>query len=250
MGIESAVLSVRNLAAGYGPAQVLHDVSFDVAPGEMLVVIGRNGVGKTTLIETLCGLTTWQGGEITFAGTRIEKLSPFRRNRLGIGWVPQEREVFPTLSVAENLDVVYRGGPWTRAALYDLFPRLAERRSHYARQLSGGEQQMLVIARALATNPSLLLLDEPVEGLAPLIVQEMIAAIHKMRRESAMSIIMVEQKHDIALAHSDRCLVIDHLRQRRTLGRPCPARPADRGGGIVDGRNFSGIRVQMGGLPG
>jgi len=138
------------------------------------------------------------------------KLSPFRRNRLGIGWVPQEREVFPTLSVAENLDVVYRGGPWTRAALYDLFPRLAERRSHYARQLSGGEQQMLVIARALATNPSLLLLDEPVEGLAPLIVQEMIAAIHKMRRESAMSIIMVEQKHDIALAHSDRCLVIDH----------------------------------------
>ncbi len=210
MGIESAVLSVRNLAAGYGPAQVLHDVSFDVAPGEMLVVIGRNGVGKTTLIETLCGLTTWQGGEITFAGTRIEKLSPFRRNRLGIGWVPQEREVFPTLSVAENLDVVYRGGPWTRAALYDLFPRLAERRSHYARQLSGGEQQMLVIARALATNPSLLLLDEPVEGLAPLIVQEMIAAIHKMRRESAMSIIMVEQKHDIALAHSDRCLVIDH----------------------------------------
>ena len=204
------VLTVSDLSAGYGAAKVLHGVSFDVARGEMLVVIGRNGVGKTTLIETICGLTTLQGGTISFNGQRIEKLAPYQRNRLGIGWAPQEREVFASLTVAENLGIVYRGGPWTTEALYGLFPRLGERRRSYARQLSGGEQQMLVVARALATNPSLLLLDEPVEGLAPLIVQEMISAINRMRRESALTIVMVEQKHDIALANSDRCLVIDH----------------------------------------
>ena len=207
---ETPVLVVSNLSAGYGAAQVLHGIDFSVARGEMLVVIGRNGVGKTTLIETICGLTTLQGGTISFNGQRIEKLAPYRRNRLGIGWAPQEREVFASLTVAENLGIVYRGGPWTTEALYGLFPRLAERRRSYARQLSGGEQQMLVIARALATNPTLLLLDEPVEGLAPLIVQEMIAAINRMRRESALTIIMVEQKYDIALANSDRCIVIDH----------------------------------------
>ena len=203
-------LSLNNLSAGYGAARVLHGVDFTVARGEMLVVIGRNGVGKTTLVETICGLTTLQGGEISFNGKRIEKLPPFRRNRLGVAWAPQEREVFSSLTVAENLGIVYRGGPWTKAALYGLFPRLAERQRSYARQLSGGEQQMLVIARALATNPTLLLLDEPVEGLAPLVVQEMVAAINRMRRESALTIIMVEQKYDIALANSDRCIVLDH----------------------------------------
>jgi branched-chain amino acid transport system ATP-binding protein len=207
---DMPVLTVSDLSAGYGAAKVLHGIDFSVARGEMLVVIGRNGVGKTTLIETICGLTTLQGGEIAFNGKRIEKLPPFRRNRLGIGWAPQEREVFASLTVAENLGIVYRGGPWNTEALYGLFPRLAERRRSYARLLSGGEQQMLVIARALATDPTLLLLDEPVEGLAPLIVQEMIAAINKMRRESALTIIMVEQKYDIALANSDRCIVIDH----------------------------------------
>ncbi len=204
------VLSAHNLSAGYGAAQVLHGIDFNVSRGEMLVVIGRNGVGKTTLLETICGLTTLQGGEIKFNGVNIEKLPPYKRNRLGIGWAPQEREVFPSLTVEENLAIVHRGGKWPLEKLYELFPRLKARRTNYARQLSGGEQQMLAIARALASDPALLLLDEPVEGLAPLVVQEMVAAINLMRTESQMTIIMVEQKHEIALAHSDRCIVLDH----------------------------------------
>lgn len=204
------VLAARGLSAGYGAARVLHSLDFHVARGEMLVVIGRNGVGKTTLIETICGLTTFQGGDILFKGQSIQKLPPHKRNRLGIGWSPQEREVFPSLTVEENLAVVYRGGKWPLAKLYELFPRLQARRNNYARQLSGGEQQMLAIARALASDPELLLLDEPVEGLAPLVVQEMVAAINRMRVEARLTIIMAESKHEIALAHSDRCIVLDH----------------------------------------
>ncbi len=204
------ILDVRKLDAGYGAAKVLHGVEFTVSRGEMLVVLGRNGVGKTTLLETICGLTTWQAGEILFKGQNIERLAPYRRNRMGIGWSPQEREVFPSLSVQENLAVVYRGGKWTIDKLYDLFPRLRARRDNYARLLSGGEQQMLAIARALASDPDLLLLDEPVEGLAPLVVQEMVAAINRMRAEAALTIVMVETKHEVALAHSDRCIVLDH----------------------------------------
>lgn len=203
-------LEVRQLAAGYGPARVLYGIDFSVARGEMVVVIGRNGVGKTTLIETICGLTTQQGGEIFLHGARVEARPAFRRNQLGIGWVPQEREVFPSLTVEENLSVVARPGKWPLEKIYELFPRLAQRRKNYGTNLSGGEQQMLAIARALATNPSVLLLDEPVEGLAPLVVQELIAAIRKMRTEGDLAILMVEQKFEIALANSDRCLVIDH----------------------------------------
>jgi branched-chain amino acid transport system ATP-binding protein len=202
-------LSVRELDAGYGAARVLHGVEFSVARGEMLVVIGRNGVGKTTLVETLCGLTTHQGGEIVLHGARIDGLSAHRRNKRGIGWVPQEREVFPSLTVDENIEVVARPGAWTMERIRGLFPRLAARRGNYGNQLSGGEQQMLAIARALATNPTLLLLDEPLEGLAPLVVQELVAAINAMRAQGDLSILMVEQKHDIALAHSDRCIVMD-----------------------------------------
>jgi branched-chain amino acid transport system ATP-binding protein len=203
-------LVVKNLSAGYNLARVLHSVEFMVERGEMLVVIGRNGVGKTTLIETLCGLTTHQAGEIYLHGERIDTLPAYRRNRLGLGWVPQEREVFGSLTVDENLAVVLRPGPWTTESIYALFPRLAERRGTYSKQLSGGEQQMLAIARALATNPSVLLLDEPVEGLAPMVVQEMVGAIHRMRTQGDLTILMVEQKHEIALANSDRCLVMDH----------------------------------------
>jgi branched-chain amino acid transport system ATP-binding protein len=203
-------LEVRQLAAGYGPARVLHGIDFSVARGEMVVVIGRNGVGKTTLIETICGLTTHHGGEILLHGACVEGRPAFRRNRLGVGWVPQEREVFPSLTVEENLSVVARPGKWPLEKIYELFPRLAQRRRNYGTNLSGGEQQMLAIARALATNPSVLLLDEPVEGLAPLVVQELIAAIRKMRTEGDLAILMVEQKFEIALANSDRCLVIDH----------------------------------------
>jgi branched-chain amino acid transport system ATP-binding protein len=205
------LLEVRGLCSGYGRARVLHDLALSVRKGETLVVIGRNGVGKTTLLETLIGLTTHQSGEIWFDGQRIDALPAHRRNRLGIGWVPQQREVFPSLTVEENLGVVARrGGDWTMERVYALFPRLRERRRNFGNQLSGGEQQMLALGRALMTNPALLLLDEPVEGLAPLIVQEMMAAIDRMRGEGDMAIVLVEQKYDLALAHSERCAVIDH----------------------------------------
>jgi branched-chain amino acid transport system ATP-binding protein len=203
-------LAVKGLLAGYGQARVLHGLDFVLARGEMVVVIGRNGVGKTTLIETLCGLTTQQGGEIFLHGKRVETLPAHRRSRLGLGWVPQEREVFGSLTVEENLAVVARPGAWTIDKIYDLFPRLGARRRNSGVQLSGGEQQMLAIARALATNPSVLLLDEPVEGLAPLVIQELVAAIARMRAGGDLAILMVEQKFEIALANSDRCLVMDH----------------------------------------
>ena len=223
-------LAVKGLQAGYGKARVLHGLEFSIARGELVVVIGRNGVGKTTLIETLCGLTTLQGGEISLYGKRVEGLPSHRRSRLGLGWVPQEREVFGSLSVEENLTVVARPGPWTLDALYDLFPRLAARRRNSGTQLSGGEQQMLAIARALATNPSLLLLDEPVEGLAPLVVQELVAAIARMRDAGNLAILMVEQKFEIALANSDRCLVMD----RGENVHRCPSRELLHDHGLLD----------------
>jgi branched-chain amino acid transport system ATP-binding protein len=203
-------LAVKNLAAGYGRARMLHGIEFTLAPGEMLVVIGRNGVGKTTLIETLAGLTTHHGGQIILHGQAIEQMPAYRRSRLGLGWVPQEREVFSSLTVEENLSVVMQPGRWPLERIFELFPRLKARRGNYGNQLSGGEQQMLAIARALATNPSVLLLDEPVEGLAPLIVQELVEAIKRMRADGDLSILMVEQKYEIALAHSERCIVLDH----------------------------------------
>ena len=209
MAPEAMALSVTNLSGGYGAARILHGMDFTIARGELLAVIGRNGVGKTTLVETLCGLTTYHGGEISLHGERVELLPAHRRNRLGIGWVPQEREIFPSLTVQENIEVVARPGDWTAPRIFDLFPRLAARRGNYGNQLSGGEQQMLAIARALATNPSLLLLDEPVEGLAPLVIQELIAAVDRMRAHGDLAILMVEQKHELALAHSDRCIVMD-----------------------------------------
>lgn len=205
------LLSLQGVHAGYGAARVLHGLDLTVARRETLVVIGRNGVGKTTLLETLIGLTTHHEGAIHFNGQRIETLPAHRRNRLGIAWVPQAREVFTSLSVEENLRVVARGkGPWDLDAVYGLFPRLRERRRNQGHELSGGEQQMLSMARALMTNPTLLLLDEPVEGLAPLVVEEMLRAIDRMRRDGDMTIVMVEQKWDVALRHADRCVVIDH----------------------------------------
>jgi len=220
LGSDARALAVVDLLAGYGQARVLHGLDFTVGRGEMVVVIGRNGVGKTTLIETLCGLTTLQGGEISLHGQRVEGLPAYRRSRLGLGWVPQEREVFGSLSVEENLTVVGRPGVWTIDKIYELFPRLDARRRNSGAQLSGGEQQMLAIARALATNPSLLLLDEPVEGLAPLVVQELVAAIARMRATGDLAILMVEQKFEIALANSDRCLVMD----RGEIVHRCPSR--------------------------
>jgi branched-chain amino acid transport system ATP-binding protein len=204
------LLYVRRLCAGYGPARVLHELDLQLEHGGLLVVLGRNGVGKTTLVETLMGLTTWHSGEITFDGRRLASAPAHVRNRAGLAWVPQQREVFPSLTVAENLTVVARPGHWTRERVYRLFPRLEERRANLGTQLSGGEQQMLALGRALMTNPKLLLLDEPVEGLAPLIVQEMLDAIQRMRVESGVSVLLVEQKHDLALEQGGRCVVIDH----------------------------------------
>jgi branched-chain amino acid transport system ATP-binding protein len=209
-GEGTPALVVKNLSAGYGRARMLHGLDFTLGRGEMLVVIGRNGVGKTTLLETLVGLTTHHEGEILLHGQRIDGLPAWRRSKLGLAWVPQEREVFRSLTVAENLSVVMRPGRWPLERIFEIFPRLKARAGNYGSQLSGGEQQLLAIARALATNPSVLLLDEPVEGLAPLVVQEMVAAIKRMRTEGDLSILMVEQKYEIALANSERCIVLDH----------------------------------------
>jgi branched-chain amino acid transport system ATP-binding protein len=203
------ILEIKNLVAGHGAGVVIQDTSLALHRGEPLVVIGRNGVGKTTLVETIVGLTTMHSGEIWFDGRRVDRLSPHRRNHLGIGWVPQEREVFPSLTVEENLTVVAQRGRWNLGRVYELFPRLAERRRNYGNQLSGGEQQMLAIGRALMTDPQLLLLDEPVEGLAPVIVAELIEAIARMRHDSDMAVLLVEQKYDIALKTAERCIAMD-----------------------------------------
>jgi branched-chain amino acid transport system ATP-binding protein len=207
---DTPLLRLESLQAGHGAARVLHGLDLELPRGQTLVVAGRNGAGKTTLVETLIGHTTLHGGRILLDGRPIERLAPHRRNRLGVAWVPQEREVFPTLTVEEHLDIVQRGPAWPKARIWELFPRLRERRHHHGDQLSGGEQQMLAVGRALATGPRLLLLDEPLEGLAPRVVQEMMAAIDAMRAEARMAILLVEQKHELALQHSDRCVVLDH----------------------------------------
>jgi branched-chain amino acid transport system ATP-binding protein len=205
-----ALLELRGVQAGYGGARVLHEVSLVVHPGETLVVLGRNGVGKTTLVETIMGLTDLQGGEIVLGGRAIQRLPAHARNRAGMAWVPQQREIFASLTVEENLSVVRRTGLWDLKRVCALFPRLAERRSNLGHQLSGGEQQMLAMGRALMTNPRLLLLDEPVEGLAPLIVIEMMNAIRTMQQDGEMAVLLVEQKYELALQHAQRCLVLDH----------------------------------------
>ncbi len=208
--MAQSLLTVKNLRAGYAGSTVIDGISFELQQGEALLVMGRNGVGKTTLLETLMGLTRQIGGEITFNAQKAAGLSPRDRSRCGIGWVPQSREIFPSLTVEENINVALRPGRWNRERIYDLFPRLLERRRNYGNQLSGGEQQMLALGRALATNPKLLLLDEPVEGLAPVIVSEMMAAIGLLRQSEQMSMIIVEQKYSLALPICDQVMVLDH----------------------------------------
>ena len=207
---EPALLELRGVSSGYAGARVLHGLSMRLYRHETLVVMGRNGVGKTTLVETIMGLTDHHEGTILFDGQPVHQQAPHVRNRGGIGWVPQQREIFPSLTLEENLRVVERPGEWTVERVYGLFPKLRERRNNYGNQLSGGEQQMLALGRALMTNPKLLLLDEPVEGLAPIVVVEMLRAIDRMRTQSNMAILLVEQKYELALAQSERCLVIDH----------------------------------------
>ncbi len=203
------LLHVQGLTCGHGEAVVLSDVSFTLQAGRSLALLGRNGTGKTTLIDTLVGVTRRHAGRITLAGQDIHSLPVHRRAAAGIGWVPQERCIFKSLSVAENLSAVARAGAWTSARVFELFPGLAERRKNLGSQLSGGEQQMLAFGRALVLNPKLLLLDEPLEGLAPLIVHELLAAIRRVAREEGLPSIVVEQHPRLVLGVTDDAIVLD-----------------------------------------
>ncbi len=204
------LLQVERLRAGYGDAVVLHDVSLSLEEGQTLALLGRNGVGKTTFIDTLAGATRQHGGTITLGGVALHRLPSHARAAAGIGWVPQERNIFKSLTVHENLTAVARPGAWTPQRAYEMFPRLAERQGNLGTQLSGGEQQMLAVARALVLNPRLLLLDEPLEGLAPIIVEELLRAMARITREEGLSAIVVEQHPQAILAISDRAVVLDH----------------------------------------
>jgi branched-chain amino acid transport system ATP-binding protein len=203
------LLAIDTLRAGYGESVVLDGISLALPAGGSLAVLGRNGVGKTTLLLTIMGFTRVASGSMRWRGRDIARLAPHRRARLGIGWVAQEREIFPSLTVEENLTVAAQPGRWDVPAVYRLFPRLAERRRNMGSHLSGGEQQMLAIARALTTNPALLLLDEPLEGLAPIIVDELAAAIGRMMADEGTAIVLVEQHTDVALSLAREAVVIE-----------------------------------------
>jgi branched-chain amino acid transport system ATP-binding protein len=203
------ILSITNLSAGYGNAIVLSDISLTLAEGQALALLGRNGMGKTTLVNTVVGVTRYFGGRIALDGADITGLRPDQRAQIGIGWVPQERNIFKSLTAHENLTAVARPGPWTTAKVYALFPRLAERRSNLGNQLSGGEQQMLAVGRALVLNPRVMLLDEPLEGLAPILVEELLAALRRVIRDEGMSAILVEQNAKKILGVTDRAIIID-----------------------------------------
>ncbi len=210
--MSEPLLALDNVRAGYGPAVVLDGVSLALPERGSLAVLGRNGVGKSTLLLTIMGYTQVSRGRVVWQGDDVTRRPPHRRARAGIGWVAQEREIFVSLTVEENLTVAARTGRWDLPAVYDLFPRLAERRGNFGNQLSGGEQQMLAIARALMTNPELLLLDEPLEGLAPIIVEELSAAIRRMTSEGSNAFILVEQHADIALSLTQAAIVIERGR--------------------------------------
>jgi len=206
----SELLRIEALSAGYGEAVVLHDISLVLGEGQTLALLGRNGTGKTTLINTLAGATRQHGGAIMLSGAALHKLPPHQRAAAGIGWVPQERNIFKSLTVHENLTAVARPGKWNPQGVYTMFPRLAERKGNLGTQLSGGEQQMLAVGRALVVNPSLLLLDEPLEGLAPIIVEELLLAVRRITRDEGLAAIIVEQHPQAILAISDEAVVLDH----------------------------------------
>ncbi|CAN5373625.1 ABC transporter ATP-binding protein [soil metagenome] len=203
------LLKVEGLKAGYGEAVVIQGIDLSLEQGESLALLGRNGTGKTTFMNTLVGVTRRHAGRISMGGVDVSTIAPFKRVDHGIGWVPQERNIFKSLTVEENLTAVARPGPWTLKRAYEMFPRLEERRNNMGNQLSGGEQQMLAVVRALVLNPKLLLLDEPLEGLAPIIVEELLRSIAKVVRDEGFAAIIVEQNPRMILGMTDRAVVLD-----------------------------------------
>jgi branched-chain amino acid transport system ATP-binding protein len=203
------LLSLDRLRAGYGEAVVLAEISLSLDEGQSLALLGRNGMGKTTLINSIVGVTRYRGGVIRLAGRDITRLPPERRSLAGVGWVPQERNIFRSLTVHENLTAVALSGPWTPQKVYEMFPRLGERKTNLGNQLSGGEQQMLAVGRALVLNPKIVLLDEPLEGLAPIIVEELLAALKRIIRDEGMSAILVEQNPQKILGVTDRAVILE-----------------------------------------
>ncbi|MGZ5864531.1 MAG: ABC transporter ATP-binding protein [Xanthobacteraceae bacterium] len=207
--MSAAGLKVDGLVSGYGETVVLDGLSFDIAPGGTLAVLGRNGVCKTTLLTTLMGITTRHAGTIFLGDIEVETMPIYKRAQLGLGYVPQEREIFTSLTVEENLAVSVLPGGWAVEKVYELFPRLKERRRNTGNRLSGGEQQMLAVARALVGGPKVLLLDEPLEGLAPIVIESLFDTLVKIRDETGMTIILIEQKAELALSFAKDCIVID-----------------------------------------
>ena len=210
MAERPELLRVESLAAGYGGATILNDISFALPAGGSIALLGRNGTGKTTLIASLVGLTERHAGTISLKGQDITGLRPDGRAALGIGWVPQERNIFKSLTVEENLSAIARPGAWDVARVYDLFPNLQKRRANLGTQLSGGEQQQLAIGRALMLNPDLLLLDEPLEGLAPLVAEQVLAVVRRLIRDEGMSAIVVEQHAQKILGITDHAMILEH----------------------------------------
>ena len=206
---ETGGLALEGVRAGYGRTVVLDGISLALAPGATLALLGRNGVGKTTLLSTIMGLTTLHGGSIRFRGVDFAGMPPYARCRTGVGFVPQEREIFPSLTLEENIVVAARPGRWPVERVYEFFPALAERRRNRGNELSGGEQQMLAIARALVTDPALLLMDEPLEGLAPVIVDALLAGFSRLKREDDLALLVVEQHARLALEFAEAAVILD-----------------------------------------
>jgi branched-chain amino acid transport system ATP-binding protein len=230
-------LELSGVTAGYGDSIVLENIGLAIAEGSGLAILGRNGVGKSTLIQTIMGFTDLRAGSIMHRSKDITGMKPYQRARLGLGWVPQERDIFPSLTVMENLSTVARPGQWTTREIFEIFPRLSERRENRGNQLSGGEQQMLAIARTLMTNPTTLLLDEPLEGLAPIIVDELVAAIASMRSQSEITMIMVEQHADLVLSLTDEAIVIE----RGQIAHRAPSQVLRQDHATLD--RYIGLRV-------
>ena len=209
---EAAALELDGVFSGYGETVIVENVCLTVKAGETLAIIGRNGVGKTTLLSTVMGHNTLHRGRVALSGNEISRLPPYLRATTGLGYVPQEREIFPSLTLRENLDVAVRPGPWTVEAVFDLFPRLRDRQKNWGNQLSGGEQQMLAIGRALVGNPAVILMDEPSEGLAPVIVEELTRAVRHLTGTQGLTLVLVEQNTRLALDISPRIAVMNRGR--------------------------------------